>query len=505
MVASPPNLAQPFWRGLLNALPQPVFVKDACHTITEANDAFCAWLGYSRQAILGKSDYDLLPIEQAAVIWAQDNLVFASGKPHQHEVYLTDAKGAVYLAQLAASLVQDEQGCVYLVSVVQCSVEWSGFGPDLSGWWPNSTPLPNPQTAAITEVAIEICLRVQHQGHCIDCSPPGRSGRSPIHHLSQLLPSSVLAEQLRLIQHVLTTGEPTGSPLPIQQNGKLYDGEIQIIPCWPDEVLIILRTLTDDSPPETSHSQVNEDTFDPISKTTILRDLKTRFLAMVAHEFRTPLTTIRTAVDLLKSFDMNETEREELFQQIYGALEQTSQMMEDVLFIEQSDTEHIQLQLSWVDLGQLCRRAITAAEISTGRCIQFETQYSQWCDRVYLDARLVRQVISNLLSNAIKYSSAQHPIRLKLIGAPQWVTLMVQDQGIGIPTTDQIHLFDFFYRASNVGSVAGSGVGLAIVKHCVDLHQGTIAVESEVGKGTLFKVMLPTNVTEVLPFSAESS
>ena len=508
MVASPPNLTQPFWHGLLNALPQPIFVKDSHHRISDANTAFCNWLGYTKETLLGKSSYDLVPTEQTASVRAQNNLVFTSGQAQQHDLYLTNAAGIVYLAQVSASLVQDDTGCVYLVSVVQHRVEWSPrghqsrlgqphFGLRRGNQPPTESFLPGNR-------AREFYLRVQRQGHCVDYSLPQGAQRSPMTHLAQILPATVLATQLHCIQQVLATGKSEFGRLPIQQNGKLYDGEIQTIPCWPDAVLIILRISTADSPSEIIHSQVNDDTLDPLSRSTALRDIKTQFLAMVAHEFRTPLTTIRTAVDLLKSFNMSEAEREELFQQIYVALEQASQMMEDVLFIEQSETEQIKLNLSWFDLGQLCRRAITAAEISTGRCIQFEVQQSQWCDRVYLDARLVRQVISNLLSNAIKYSSAQHPIQLKLVGASEWITLFVQDHGIGIPGADQLRLFDFFYRASNVGAVSGSGVGLAIVKHCVDLHQGTITVASEVGKGTLFKVTLPTNVMEVAPIPPEA-
>jgi signal transduction histidine kinase len=108
-----------------------------------------------------------------------------------------------------------------------------------------------------------------------------------------------------------------------------------------------------------------------------------------------------------------------------------------------------------------------------------------------VDEKLLRQILSNLLSNAIKYSPEGGKIQFDLIFEQDTVTFHLQDEGIGIPLKDQAQLFDAFFRSSNVDTISGTGLGLAIVKRCVDIHKGQITVESEVGVGTTFRVILP--------------
>ena len=111
----------------------------------------------------------------------------------------------------------------------------------------------------------------------------------------------------------------------------------------------------------------------------------------------------------------------------------------------------------------------------------------------YLDKKLLRYIIGNLLSNAIKYSPEGSTIQFSLSSDQNQAILRIQDQGIGIPQKDQKNLFESFHRCSNVGSIPGTGLGMAIVRNAVDLHGGNITVESEVGVGTTFTVSLPLN------------
>jgi signal transduction histidine kinase len=113
-----------------------------------------------------------------------------------------------------------------------------------------------------------------------------------------------------------------------------------------------------------------------------------------------------------------------------------------------------------------------------------------------MDEKLLRSILGNLLSNAIKYSPQGSTVQLRLTCQENQAVFQVQDQGIGIPNADKQRLFESFHRASNVGTVSGTGLGLTIVKNCVDLHGGAIDVESEVGRGTTFTVTLPMNPRE---------
>ena len=108
-----------------------------------------------------------------------------------------------------------------------------------------------------------------------------------------------------------------------------------------------------------------------------------------------------------------------------------------------------------------------------------------------MDESLLRHIVGNLLSNAVKYSAESSPVAFNLRREGEEVVLTIQDHGIGIPTSDQARLFEAFHRASNVGETPGTGLGLLLVKHCVELHQGRIHLESQEGSGTTFTVHLP--------------
>jgi signal transduction histidine kinase len=108
-----------------------------------------------------------------------------------------------------------------------------------------------------------------------------------------------------------------------------------------------------------------------------------------------------------------------------------------------------------------------------------------------MDKRLMRQVVSNLISNAIKYSAAKSPIRVLIRQTKEEITLFVKDKGIGIPQEDMTHLFTPFFRGSNTGNLPGTGLGLNIVKESVNLHGGSMTVESKVSEGTTFTVSFP--------------
>jgi signal transduction histidine kinase len=122
-----------------------------------------------------------------------------------------------------------------------------------------------------------------------------------------------------------------------------------------------------------------------------------------------------------------------------------------------------------------------------------QIEFSQSCFStfVWLDPKLMKQAITNLLSNAIKYSPADTSVQLNLSCENDLIELSVRDHGIGIPDSDQQHLFETFYRASNVSDIAGTGLGLAIVKQAAEAHNGVVSYESRVGEGTSFTLTLP--------------
>ncbi|OLP17364.1 hypothetical protein BST81_16320 [Leptolyngbya sp. 'hensonii'] len=223
-----------------------------------------------------------------------------------------------------------------------------------------------------------------------------------------------------------------------------------------------------------------------------LGDLRSRFVTVVSHEFRTPLTTIQSAAELLEYYDWSTEEKQERFQQIKGAVKHMTELLEDALLMGRIEAGKLQLQRQCLDLHALCREVLAELQvtISPRHRLHFQVQGQPYAGQ--LDGKLIRQMLINLLSNAIKYSPKGGPIGLSLFYSPDHTVLIqVQDEGIGIPLEDRDKLFQVFYRAMNVGTIQGTGIGLAIVKGCVEMHGGTVDLISEVGQGTTFTITLP--------------
>jgi signal transduction histidine kinase len=214
---------------------------------------------------------------------------------------------------------------------------------------------------------------------------------------------------------------------------------------------------------------------------------------MASHEFRTPLATILTATETLTAYRHRLTD-EKIDQRLDRIKEQVGYLkdiMEDVLWLAKMQARRVVFEPVLLDLNAFCRSVLH--EFRSRPDIEHELIYTCTGEirEVRLDRKLMRQIISNIVHNAIKYSPTEQPITIHLEYTSKTVILTVRDTGIGIPETDQKHLFEPFHRAANVGSISGTGLGLVIVKESVELHGGTIAVESQVGVGTTIAISLP--------------
>jgi signal transduction histidine kinase len=257
--------------------------------------------------------------------------------------------------------------------------------------------------------------------------------------------------------------------------------------------------------------RLEEELRNALAKEKELGELKSNIISVVSHEYRTPLTTILSSTELLEQYShkWHDEKKQRHFQRIQTSVHRLTQLVNDVLLINKAEAGKLEFNPVPLNLLALCRELVEDLQLTakTQHSISFDCQGS--CSSAYLDDRLLRQLLTNLLSNAIKYSPKGGNIQFNLVFEhdsavvetsaealvrTSAVTFRIRDQGIGIPPEDQAQLFDAFYRSSNVGTISGTGLGLAIVKKCVDLHGGQIAVESEVGLGTTFTVILPLNI-----------
>ena len=230
-----------------------------------------------------------------------------------------------------------------------------------------------------------------------------------------------------------------------------------------------------------------------------LAALKTNFVAMVSHEFRTPLGVISVSSEVLtRYFDRLQPEqRSEHLGAIVQNVRRMSRMMEDVLLLSRVDAGRMEFDSTPVDLDDFCRKLVEEVHSATNRACLIEVL----CDpEAKLPARadesLLRHILTNLLSNAVKYSPACTPVSLHISRKEDSAVFVVADQGMGIPSEDQERLFSSFHRAKNTEHIHGTGLGLVIVKRCCDLHEGKISLHSVLGKGTTFTVQLPLFISD---------
>lgn len=228
-----------------------------------------------------------------------------------------------------------------------------------------------------------------------------------------------------------------------------------------------------------------------LKKERELRELKDRFLSMVSHEYRTPLTVINVYIGFLTQ-RFQQLPEEEMLDKLGKIGEQVQRMvtlLEDILKYSKGNagkTEFYPQKLSTVPFFKEIVEDIRVTD-ERKHHIVFEGDEGD----LYADPKLVKHILHNLLSNALKYSAAGALIRLAIKKRQDHWKIIVEDTGIGIPADEIGHLFEPFHRARNAQSYSGTGLGLAIVKDYVDIHGGTITVESEESKGSKFTVQLP--------------
>jgi signal transduction histidine kinase len=249
--------------------------------------------------------------------------------------------------------------------------------------------------------------------------------------------------------------------------------------------------------------QAEEDIRKALAQQQELYQLKSRFVSMTSHEFRTPLSAISSSSELLRDYydRLDTQERADLFRNIGDGVERMIGMLDNMLIIGKADADKAKFFPDLLNLEQFCRSiaseaeaALKAASTRPALNLVFDTA----SESVMLDQKLLRQILGNLLSNALKYSPNGGRVDFVVREKNGEASFVVADQGIGIPADELPHLFESFHRAHNVGNIPGTGLGLAIVKKSVEMHGGSIAVDSATGQGTRFTVIIP------IPLPAES-
>lgn len=242
-----------------------------------------------------------------------------------------------------------------------------------------------------------------------------------------------------------------------------------------------------------ARKRAEAEVFAALQREKELNEMKSRFVSLASHEFRTPLSTILSSSEILQHYSESLEPKEKIEQltMIQDSVKRMTQMINDVLVIGKKESGILRFNPSEGDLRAICERIIWELNaINAGkRPIEFDYQHPR--QTFQLDEVLLRHVFVNLLTNALKYSDAGRPVRLAVSQRDGQIAVEITDKGIGIPEADLPDLFTSFHRCSNVGERPGTGLGLSIVKAAAELHRGRLEVQSRLGEGTRFTVLLP--------------
>lgn len=230
-----------------------------------------------------------------------------------------------------------------------------------------------------------------------------------------------------------------------------------------------------------------------LEKEKELNELKSRFVSMASHEFRTPLAGILTSLSLLARYEGPEHAEKRIrhIGIIRSSVRNLTAILNDFLSLEKLESGRVELQTEEFPIKTLAEEIVAEMEGGLKKGQSIELVLCEGLDRVKADRHLLRNILINLISNAIKYSPEGSPVKLKFCSEGQFLKVDVVDQGMGIPEKDQQHMFDRLFRASNVTNIQGTGLGLNIVKRYLDLHGGTINFVSHEGLGSTFTFSIP--------------
>src|SRR6185503_202991 len=243
----------------------------------------------------------------------------------------------------------------------------------------------------------------------------------------------------------------------------------------------------------TERKRAEEELLRSLAREKELGQLKNNFVSMVSHEFRTPLGVILSSAEILEGYfdQLDPDERREQLQSIQKNTRRMAGLMEEVLLLGVVEASKLDFKSAPLDLRAFCTRLIDELRSATvNKCFLTFIPHAL-PETANADERLLRHIFTNLLSNAVKYSPPGSAVDFEIERDGPEAVCRVRDRGMGIPEQDLERLFNAFYRGRNVGGTPGTGLGLTIVKRCVELHRGKIKVESKAGLGTTIIVRLP--------------
>lgn len=468
-------------------------------TLLFVNDAYCKFYGFRREELIGQSFLitEAPEVRESLLAKIWDDLHVPG--PHISENLTIHPDGRERWIQWMSYAFADDDGKVTMIQAVGREITEQKLAERVLR--------ENEQRfRAMLEGASEGIALIDEQNRLVQINRyiEERFGftreqlvNQPCHSLITLAsrPSFVAA-----LEEVRQTGESmsirlTPPPMAQSSTGEAFPVEITFVPLTVSGQHMTMCLLVDITERQQLEEQrlINRALEVELEKERELIDLKQRFTTMVTHEFRTPLAIIQSTVNIVQTY-FDRLPQDKLAERLDVVTKQAKRMSElltDVLMYSRGEHGLKPATLEIIDLGQFTRAIIDDLRTADSDAHPVALSVNNAPVKLETDRRLLEHICLNLIGNAIKYSPPGSPVEVIVSRNGPDVILSVKDRGIGIPASDLPRIYDPFHRAANVGSHSGSGLGLPIVKQCVEALGGTITAESREGQGSVFTVHLP--------------
>ena len=432
-------------------------------------------LGFSFEQVVGKLDCELFGTEDGQRLTAIKRQVLTTGVGSREETSMT-INGEIRHYELTVEPLLGSKGDI---TGITCAAM------DITEIFAREQ-----QLRAIFESSLDAIAIIDDQGTYVEVNPAAcQLFNLPLSELLGQPIADLIAPDCdfkRVWRTVVVLGQGRGELRLLRPDGTVRDVEYAAKASFlPGRHLAVLRDITE--------RKQAEEIRRALAAEKELRRVQLRFFSMVSHEFRTPLSTILGSAQLLKSYTPAWTEEKKLrnLGRIETAAKNMTQLLDDLLTINRAESGKLEFHPQPLELEKFCHSLVEDLQLNADPKHQIRLTIKGQCPIACLDEKLTRSILNNLFSNAIKYSPQGGEIHLALSCSPKEAIFQIKDAGIGIPLEDQAHLFELFHRGQNIANIPGTGLGLSVVKQCLDLQGGQISIDSQVGIGTTVTVKIP--------------
>ncbi|MBN9690203.1 MAG: PAS domain S-box protein [Verrucomicrobia bacterium] len=485
-------------RTVLRTIPDPIWLKNGDGAYLLCNSRYEQLVGKKEAEIVGKTDEAFFDARLAESYRVDDVRVVQSRVPTVREDRVRFVfDGHEELAEIIRVPAQDRSGKLLgvlgiardITSQRKAQETLRKYNADLEERVKIRTMQLAARTREFETVVLSIpdsVLRIRPNGAVVFSQfSPDAAGTNPEHlHMA----AGLQGHLSELVEEALKVGQGVGPERRVSIAEKELAGgvvELRVSPLAEGDFLVLVRDIS-------ARRRLDEEIRQALKHERQLSEMKSRFISVASHEFRTPMAAVAGSAELLQHHQdrLTPAKRGELLERIRAGVSRLNSIVDDVLTLSRVDAGRVEVRPMPLDLDRTFREILAEAEVADRGGHTFQFQSRGELGGMAADPKILHHIVSNLLSNAARYSPPGTSIVLTLTGDRTGFGFTVEDEGIGVPEEDRPHLFEPFYRGSNVGSVSGTGLGLNIVKRFTELHGGIIELMPR-EKGTCFHCWFP--------------